>query len=425
MSPRYIVVPTERIYEARPNGWRKRAVPLSPDVATSSSLDVDILDPPSMASMSSISPPKETLIIIAVSLGTCLLIVALFLFVFCMRRKYALRRRIGQSQEQGEFSSTYEGEKATNGYFEKQLWTQVPEVTKANTKAKVTSVVTGTPKRPTNVHHRTRSVPIAFTSKNQSNKHRRSTNASIRPHASERFQQIPLAGETLVESEDEVALKQSLSTDNDSRDHETVSIIAPPIPTLHRRVSLNSHQKNLNYIIGRSVPIDEESIHETSSYNTPPKASIHFTESEVLGEGGNSDKHKNNINPTSPSSGFGQHRHRFRSHSHRSIGTMEFNPSQFITFSTQLDLIKNCHPHHPEAEAVSSSSEDESDESDNDDTVSNTSSDDGHHFNASTHPIFTCSGDKIELGKNGGENRPQTQGLNVLPTPQPPTFVSG
>ncbi|KAF9361799.1 hypothetical protein BGX26_011794 [Mortierella sp. AD094] len=360
------------MYERRSVNRYKRAIPPQPPATAAIAAPTDGASDPHIEPM---MPTEKVLIVSAAVLASLLLVVALILFYVCMKRRNA-SRRIGQLQE---FLPSFADEKMTEEYFKKQNTT-------------ISSASTLVPP-PTSVHHRTRSAPIAFTKgyyKGRSNSDSKNDDGP-----EEEFQQISLAG-SYVESEDEIALKKSLSTGPRVRSL-TVTI---PSPTLHRSVSLNSH--GTSGYISRSPPIEEESTQDVSDTDPlPTAANLRFAEESCLTRSTNSRDHSNS---SRFSAGLN-----YPSYRRSSSSVIEFDLSQLKTASNMSDTKR--HPTRFNAES--------SDESDDDDTISTASSDSfGHlpdhqkHHNFETHNPYVGSRDKQE-----SEGAKDTQGTVAGPPP--------
>ncbi|KAI1315139.1 hypothetical protein EDD11_001244 [Mortierella claussenii] len=311
---------------------------------------------------------QKIMIVSAAAVGSLLLAAALILLVVCMKRR-RVSRRIGQLHD---FMPSFIDEKAAEEYFKKQSATST--ILKPSLPASAF----------TSVHHRTRSAPTAFLKR--VHKHKRSISSAAHTHhnggysqgqplqRADQFQQISLTDETYTESEDEMALKQSLS----SSGSKAATAVAIPSPTLHRSISLNQNGSSVGCTNCRTLPIDEEGGQEegTSDCDALPTAitattSLRFAEGESLHKPSMS---RDYVNPNRFSAGLGCHSHRGSTSS-----AMEFDPSQFVTTSVMFDASQRHSSSGRSAGGPPIPSSDE-DDSEDDDTVSNTSSDDEYHL---------------------------------------------
>ncbi|KAF9966231.1 hypothetical protein BGZ70_002925 [Mortierella alpina] len=363
----------ECIHAVRSVTSRKRALP-DPPIA---GIVAGTIDAASTPPQSTTPPPRNTdkiLIISAATCGSLLLVIALTLFYICIKRRNAARRRIGQLQE---FAPAFLDDEKPDKYYQ------------TSGLEKMSSLSTRGPSPPCNVHHRTRSAPVAFAKSIRKNS--KSSVSKDRHHADREpsgpFQQISLAAEDdgFVESEDELALQRSLSTAVFRNRASTISVPNPILSTLHRSVSLNSHT-NTGYI-SRSPPIDEEHAQDPQDADALPTATnLRFEEGENLS---GASKTRDLVQPNRFSASMAYHTHRGSFSS-----AMEFDPSRFSTSSVMFDS-KQLFPRSGRAD---------SDDEDSDDASSSSSADGFDHLpphqkpqSFETHHLYTGSGDKQDL----------------------------
>ncbi|KAF9913991.1 hypothetical protein BX616_009182 [Lobosporangium transversale] len=225
MAPSYIVDPMNSILERRSLPiLHKRAPPSEGDTEGSSS--------------------NNTAVIIGVSVGSLLLILSLALFYWCIRKRRA-SRRIGQLQR---FLPTFMDQEKTEKYFQNQG--------SATTLVGSTQGSEKPPKgleRPSNVHHRTRSAPIAFTKSVMDHRNRQLE----RDGSLGQFQQISLVSEETM-NEKESEHKRTLSRRSAITRSITKPGAAPAKSTLHRSVSLNKHNhEGTNYSRSEEPNVEE------------------------------------------------------------------------------------------------------------------------------------------------------------------------
>ncbi|KAI8603597.1 hypothetical protein EDD21DRAFT_351712 [Dissophora ornata] len=362
MAPHCVVDPVECGFVIKSVRRYKRAAPPPSPVAVAFAAPSDGT---SDASSTNVVRTENVMTITAAVLGSLLLVLALVLFSVCVKRKRAARR-ISQLQE---FMPTFMDEKSTEEYFKKQ----------ATAVSSASTLVAP----PTNVHHRTRSAPVAFAKGVRSSRDDRSENQTIH---GEQLQQISLTESDYAESENKVVLKRSLSRGS----RNGTLTITVPATRLHRSVSLNNH--GTSGYISRSPPIDEEGIQDPSDADAlPTPTKIRFAEGENSARPSLSREHNN---PNRFSAGVGRRSHR------RSSSVMEFDPSQFTNTSVMFDSRRL--PARTGAES--------SDESDDDDTVSTASSDGFDHLPAhqkyqkfEAHNPYVGGGDKQELEDGNNE----------------------
>ncbi|KAF9571736.1 hypothetical protein EC968_000255 [Mortierella alpina] len=234
MAPSCVVDPMDCIFEKRSLTTLHKRAPTTPDHGSSS---------PDSA--------NKVPVIIGATLGSLLLIFSLGLFYCCMRRRRA-SRRIGQLQQ---FLPTFMDKDQTEKYFQRHSSSSTIVVApSASEKDKVD------PSRPSNVHHRTRSVPVAFAKGVTDHRNRELE----REGSMGQFQQISLTSEETVLGKEEATPRRSLSGGSARARSSTVSAPAPAVvSTLHRSVSLNKHN-SLRPINGRSGPMEEDEERETT-----------------------------------------------------------------------------------------------------------------------------------------------------------------
>ncbi|KAF9953690.1 hypothetical protein BGZ72_005235 [Mortierella alpina] len=363
-----VLEPMDCIYAAKSIISHRRALP-EPVVAVSF---VGASDGSTAPPLSTSAPrnSEKILIISAATCGSLLLVIALILFYICMKRKNATRRRIGQLQE---FTPAFLDDEKTDKYYQ------------TNDLEKRSTVSTRGPTPPCNVHHRTRSAPVAFAKSVRKNSKSSVSKDSCHPdrEPSGPFQQISLAAEEdgFVESEDELALQRSLSTAGFRTRASTISVPNPILSTLHRSVSLNSHT-NTGYI-SRSPPIDEEHAQDPQDADAlPTPTNLRFEEGENLS---GASKTRDLVQPNRFSASMAYHTHRGSFSS-----AMEFDPSRFSTSSVMFDS-KHLFPRSGRVD---------SDDEDSDDASSSSSADGFDHLpphqkpqSFETHHLYTGSGD--------------------------------
>lgn len=271
---------------------------------------------------------EHVLVIIAAVLGSILLILSLLLFYICMKRRRA-SRRIGQLQE---FLPTFMDQEKTESYFK--------HVTS-------TSSASSSPTTPSNVHHRTRSAPIAFAKGGKGITHL-NRNRDRDGSDGGNFQQIPLVPEetSFVDSDEEAAMKKSLSmpTVGPTRTRATTVSVPPSatVSSLHRSVSLN-HRSSTDHP-SRSPPTDNEFIQPHDDDALP--TGLRFAEGEMLPV-----SNSNSNTSISRSGGYTSSSNRysvsmefnnlpgpsrFSSTSHLTH-SMDFDPTRFSTTSVMFD----------------------------------------------------------------------------------------
>ncbi|KAG9326969.1 hypothetical protein KVV02_001919 [Mortierella alpina] len=348
---------------------RRRALP-DPPIAVKFVGTSDATSTPPLSTSSS-GNTEKILIISAATCGSLLLVIALILFYICMKRRNASRRRIGQLQE---FAPVFLDDEKTDKYYQ------------PSDLEKISPVSTRGPTPPCNVHHRTRSAPVAFAKSVRKNS--KSSISKDRHHPDREpsgpFQQISLVAEDdgFVESEDELALQRSLSTAVFRNRASTISVPNSVLSTLHRSVSLNSHT-NTGYI-SRSPPIDEEHAQDPQDADAlPTPTNLRFEEGEHI-SGASKARDLAQPNRFSASMAYHTHRGSFSS-------AMEFDPSRFSTSSVMFDS-KQLFPRSGRAD---------SDDEDSDDASSSSSADGFDHLpphqkpqSFETHHLYTGSGDK-------------------------------
>ncbi|KAG0330941.1 hypothetical protein BG000_011344 [Podila horticola] len=310
---------------------------------------------------------EHILAIIAAVLGSVLLILSLILFYICMKRRRA-SRRISQLQE---FLPTFMDHEKAESYFR-------------NT-ATSTSSGSSSPKTPSNVHHRTRSAPVAF-AKGGKGSMQLSKNRSDRDGSNGgQFQQIPLVPEDtpFVDSEEEAALKKSLSTAGPTRTRATTVSVPPSatVSSLHRSVSL-SHHRSTDHS-SRTPLTDDDDFARDHDDDALPTAGLRFAEGEMLPVSNSSSNnsisrsggYSSSSNRYSVSMEFNNLPPRFSATSHLTH-SMDFDPTRFSTTSVMFD-----------AKRLSILSGDErGEEEDHEDDGSVSSGDDFDHLPAHQKP---------------------------------------
>ncbi|KAG0203486.1 hypothetical protein BGX28_004239 [Mortierella sp. GBA30] len=369
MTPLCAVEPMDCIYAVKTVAPSRRDLP-APPVAVSFEATEDGSPDPSLSNAPSQS--EKILIISAAAFGSLLLIIGLILFFVCMKRRNA-SRKIGQLQD---LSPTFLDHEKTK-YFEPSSKLE-----------KLSSSIPG-PTPPYNVHHRTRSAPVAFAE--SARRESKGSTSKDRYHPdrapSGPFQQISLTGEedSYVESEDELALKRSLSKPGFRNRASTITIPHAALSTLHRSVSLNSHA-NTGYI-SRSAPIEEEIAQDPQDADAlPTPTNTRFAESESPPS---ASKTRDHANPSRLSAGMGYQLHRGSFSS-----AMEFDPTCFSASSAVYESKR------PFTRAGPPLSEDE----DSDDASSSSSADGFDHLPAhqkpqsfETHHLYNGHGDKQDI----------------------------
>ncbi|KAF9423918.1 hypothetical protein BGZ94_008150 [Podila epigama] len=264
MAPSCAVDPLECILYER-QSFYKRAPPSPSDVA----------EAPTQGTT------DKTVVIVAASVGSVVLILCLALFYICMRRRRA-SRRIGQL---AQFLPTFMDKEKTESYF----------------KAQDSSSTLAPPPEPSSAHHRVRSAPIAFAKGVTDHRNRQLE----RDASMGQFQQISLISEdTLAPSlhgKDTDATgaqaRRSLSLTSRNRT-SSVSVVRPSTPptvvsSLHRSVSLNKHERASPS--GRNAPVPDSTY--SSPENNPgeiipgPNNTSRFAEGESIGRGFNPNRY--------------------------------------------------------------------------------------------------------------------------------------
>lgn len=272
--------------------------------------------------------PEKTVVIIAASVGSVVLVLALALFYICMRRRRA-SRRIGQL---AQFLPTFMDKDKTEKYFQAHG-----------------SSSTLVPPEPSNVHHRARSAPIAFAKGVTDHRNRQLE----RDGSMGQFQQISLISDDTVAGGDEP--RRSMSG---SRQRASSSVATPATPvvvsSLHRSVSLNKHERSSP--TSRTAPTDFGSP-EGNEIIPGPNNSSRFAEGEPISSrgSGSPDAHRYSaILDFNLNQGISPH--------HDDDYGAPFDPARFSTASVMFD-----------AKRMSNLSQASSD-----DSVSTTSTDDLH-----------------------------------------------
>ncbi|KAG0344610.1 hypothetical protein BG004_004332 [Podila humilis] len=259
---------------------------------------------------------EHILVIAAAVLGSILLLIALILFYVCMKRRRA-SRRIGQLQE---FLPTFMDKEKTESYFKNVATTSSSSASRASS-----------PTAPLNVHHRTRSAPVAFAKGRRGSIHTTKRRHSDREGSnSGQFRRICLVPEepSFVDSEDEAEMKSSLSTAAPARARATTVSIptATTVSSLHRSVSLNHH---------RSTDHSSRTPHDDFTNVCPHDSDALPTDGLRLAEGETLPISKSSSN-NSVSRGGGA----YSSSSNRYPANIEFNnlPLRYSTKSHATDL---------------------------------------------------------------------------------------
>ncbi|KAG0051719.1 hypothetical protein BGZ83_003388 [Gryganskiella cystojenkinii] len=205
---------------------------------------------PPPVGVSPVAPPPQhdsnVGVIVGASVGSLALVLALSIFYCCMRKRRA-SRRIGQLQR---FLPTFMDQEKTEKYFKSQG-------------SSATLVVPADPSQPSNVHHRTRSAPLALAKNGEQRTRQLERESSM----SGPFQQISLISEeTVVEGGSprrSISGARARATTVNAAASVTVTPPAPVVSSLHRSVSLNKHSPS-SPINSRSAPLmmdDEEDAH--------------------------------------------------------------------------------------------------------------------------------------------------------------------
>ncbi|KAF9982019.1 hypothetical protein BGZ75_006603 [Mortierella antarctica] len=237
MAPSCVVDPMDCIFEKRSVTTLYKRAPTTPDHGSSPSASPD--------------SANKVPVIIGATVGSLLLIFSLGLFYCCMRRRRA-SRRIGQLQQ---FLPTFMDKDQTEKYFQRHSSSSTLVVApSASEKDKLD------PSQPSNVHHRTRSVPVAFAKGVTDHRNRELE----REGSMGQFQQISLTSEETILVKDEATPRRSLSGGSARARSSTVTAPAPAVVSaLHRSVSLNKHN-SLRPSNGRSGPMEEEEERENT-----------------------------------------------------------------------------------------------------------------------------------------------------------------
>ncbi|KAF9333617.1 hypothetical protein BG006_003389 [Podila minutissima] len=317
---------------------------------------------------------EHILVIIAAVLGSVLLILSLILFYICMKHRYA-SHRIGQLQE---FLPTFMDQEKTESYFKN---------------AATSSVSSSSPKTPPNVHHRTLSAPVAF-AKGGKGSTQLSRNMVDRDGSSGgQFQQISLIPEetSFVDSEEEAALKKSLSTAGPTRTRAT-TVSTPPsatVSSLHQGVSL-SHHRSVDHS-SRTPPTDDDFAQDLHDDDALPTTGLRFAEGEMLPVSNSSSNasvsrsggYASSSNRYSLSMEFNNLPPRFSATSHLTH-SMDFDPTRFSTTSVMFDAKRLSILSGAPSEMERGVRDDDDD--DDDDGSSISSSDDFDHLPAHQKP---------------------------------------
>ena len=210
-------------------------------------------------------PTSHVAVIVGASVGSLALVMALAIFYCCMRKRRA-SRRIGQLQR---FLPTFMDQEKTAKYFQTQgsSSTLVPAIA-ANGGQQQEQDSSSSLSPPSNVHHRTRSAPIAFAKGVTDHRNRQLQ----REGSLGQFQQISLISEETV-VEGETPSRRSISSGRaraaTTINNTAISIVTttPPGPaqvvsSLHRSVSLNKYHGPSSPIHSRAGPLEPEQLEE-------------------------------------------------------------------------------------------------------------------------------------------------------------------
>ncbi|KAF9997391.1 hypothetical protein BGZ79_008915 [Entomortierella chlamydospora] len=208
--------------------------------------------PPDDAPTTGAVPPvSHTVVIASAVAGTVLLILSIS-FIYCCMRKRRASRRIGQLQK---FLPTFMDQEKTEKYFQKQGSSTTLVATPSLKEKELVP--------PSNAHHRTRSVPVAFAKGVTDHRNRQLE----RDGSLGQFQQISLVSEETVLEKDEPELTRS-SSGRSTRARSSTTTVASPAAvksSLHRSVSLNkrSSQRTAG---SRSDPMEEEEVDQSERF---------------------------------------------------------------------------------------------------------------------------------------------------------------
>ncbi|KAG0034374.1 hypothetical protein BGZ81_005050 [Podila clonocystis] len=318
---------------------------------------------------------EHILVIIAAVLGSVLLVLSLILFYICMKRKHA-SRRIGQLQE---FLPSFMDQEKTESYFKN---------------AATSSSESSSPTTPSSVHHRTRSAPIAFAKGGKGSTQLSRNRADRDGSSGGQFQQIPLVPEetSFVDSEEEAALKNSLSTAGPTRTRATTVSVPPSatISSLHRSVSL-SHHRGTDHS-SRTPPTDDDDFAQDSHDDDAiPTTGLRFAEGEMLPVSNSSPNtsisrsggYASSSKRYSVSMEFNNLPPRFSATSHLTH-SMDFDPTRFSTTSVMFDAKRLSILSGALSEEEEGGRDDDGDDEEDDSSVS--SGDDFDHLPAHQKP---------------------------------------
>ncbi|KAG0091784.1 hypothetical protein BGZ92_011708 [Podila epicladia] len=251
------------------------------------------------------------------------------------------------------------------------------------------------PKIPSSVHHRTLSAPVAF-AKGGKGSAQLSRNRVDRDGSSGgQFQQISLIPEetSFVDSEEEAALKKSLSTAGPTRTRAT-TVSAPPsatVSSLHRGVSLSHHRSTDHF--SRTPPTDDDFAQDPQDDDALPTTGMHFAEGEMLPVSNSSPNtsisrsggYASSSNRYSLSMEFNNLPPRFSATSHLTH-SMDFDPTRFSTTSVMFDAKRLSILSAAPSEAKRDGHDGDGNDDDEDDDSSICSSDDFDHLPAHQKP---------------------------------------
>ncbi|GJJ74111.1 hypothetical protein EMPS_06469 [Entomortierella parvispora] len=213
-------------------------------------------------------PTSHVAVIVGATVGSLALVMALSIFYCCMRKRRA-SRRIGQLQR---FLPTFMDQEKTAKYFETQgsSSTLVPATAAKEGEQNQEKDASTSLSPPSNVHHRTRSAPIAFAKGVTDHRNRQLD----REGSLGQFQQISLISEETV-VEGEAPPRRSVSggrTRATTVNNTPISIVTttPPgaqvVSSLHRSVSLNKHHGPSSPIHSRAGPLEPEQPEEEEDH---------------------------------------------------------------------------------------------------------------------------------------------------------------
>ncbi|KAF9578216.1 hypothetical protein BGW38_006105, partial [Lunasporangiospora selenospora] len=270
MAPSCFVDPMECIFEERSMPILYKRAPPTPSMPDTP------VDHPDTISGSGSGPSNTVVIAVAVSVGSLVLILALTVFYCCVRKRRA-SGRIGHMQK---FLPTFMDQEKSDRYFQ-NVNTSATTLVGANNggsgnEKSGTYLTTTDPSKPSNVHSRVRSAPLALAKGGGVFDHRnRHLN---REESLGQFQQISLISEpSIAENPEELTTLTTMTAmptvtprrapSNGSTRARAATVAAPaPLVTtsLHRSVSLNRHSPR-GPIMGRA-PIEEELLDDSGRF---------------------------------------------------------------------------------------------------------------------------------------------------------------